>query len=204
MRCRKRVLTLLVAGLVLRPALAGPGVQNGAVHDGQEVDCDLPPVLRVRNTVGINGMGLCVWASWQMAANYQNCRELSGMFDAMRRRPGGGWPDRLDRVMREMAPGVKYRQYLGTDLAFIRQGIEGGRPVCVTYGYGELYGMKTIAHMVLCVGMNDRYTAVLDNNDPGHVWWMTTEEFRRRFVHPGGQGWACYLLTPPPPPVPTN
>jgi hypothetical protein len=99
-------------------------------------------------------------------------------------------------------PGVKYRQYQGADIAFIQEGINSGRPVCVTYGTGELYGMRTIAHMVLCVGMNDKYTAILDNNDPERIWWMPTPEFQKRFIHPGQSGWAWYTLGPPPPPVP--
>jgi len=186
--------------------LAG-GIPNGSTHDGTDVDCDLPKVLRVRNTVGTDGLGLCVWASTEMMARYLGCRELVGVFRQMQGEPGGGWPERVDRVMKQRAPGIKYRQFLGNandGLAFIQAGINSRRPVCVTYGYGELYNMQTIAHMVMCVGMNRRWTAILDNNDPEHIWWMETGEFAKRFVHPHGQGWAWYVMTPPPPPVPRN
>ena len=183
--------------------LASPATPNGETHDGIEVACDLPKPLRIRNTGGTDGAGLCVWASMEMAARYQNCRPLIGVFQRMQKEPGGGWPERVDRVMQRDAPQVKYRQYMGSDLDFIKQGIASGRPVCATYGYGELYGMQTIAHMVLIVHCDDKLTCVLDNNDPGRLWWMATDEFQRRFVH-GGGGWAYYTLAPPPPPVPHN
>lgn len=201
------VVALVVAcfsGWPLAVALGGPGVANGPVHDGQPVDCDLPEVLRVKNVGGSDGAGLCVFASLEMAARYQNERAVMGVFDWMKTQPGGGWPERVDEIMKSRAPNVKYRQYLGGSIDFIQQGIDSGRPVCVTYGYGELYNMQTIYHMVLCVGLSDKWAAILDNNDPGRIWWVPTDEFQRRFVHPDGQGWAVYVLSPPPPPVPIN
>ncbi len=197
---------VIIAFLLFWPlalALAG-SVANGPRHQGQPVDTDVPASFRVRNTGGTDGAGLCVWASTEMMARYLSARELVGVFDYMKTQRGGGWPERVDQIMRQRAPGVKYRQYLGPDIAFVREGIESGRPVCVTYGYGELYGMRTIAHMVLCVGMTDQWAAILDNNDPGRIWWMETAEFQKRFAWPHRQGWAWYVLTPPPPPVPHN
>ena len=64
--------------------------------------------------------------------------------------------------------------------------------------------MQTIAHMVCVVKMTPEWTAILDNNDPDHIWWMPTGEYARRFVHPSGQGWAVAIHLPPPPPVPHN
>lgn len=191
-------------GLLGATAATPLGVPDGARHEGAEVVCDLPDALRVRNTVGTDGQGLCVWASTEMAARYQNCTPLIGIFQQMQHERGGGWPDRVDAVMRKYAPEYRYRQYLGPDIEFIREGLASGRPVCVTYGYGELYGMKTIAHMVLCVGMDDRWAAILDNNDEHRIWWMPIAEFKRRFGWPTGNGWAWYTLAPVPPPVPHN
>lgn len=215
MRLASRALALLGILLLASPTTpiiaaevaatgAGKGYAGGPSRDGLEVMADLPAPLRIRNTVGTDGAGLCVWASTNMAAYYQNVRELFGIFEELQREPGGGWPERVDQKMRQHAPGLKYRQYVGSDLEFIRDGIGSGRPVCATYGYGELYGMRTIAHMILVVGMTDEWTMVLDNNDPDHIWWMPTSEFARRFAWPDGQGWAWYTLAPPPPPVPHN
>lgn len=198
----KWVFQTLITLLVAAGVSLGGGVANGPQHDGSEVDCDIPMEMRIRNTVGINGMGLCVFASMQMEASYQNIQELAGLFDYMKRQPGGGWPQKVDRIMQKLAPNVQYKQYQGDSLDFIQEGINSGRPVCVTMGTGELYGMRTIAHMVLCVGLDDKYAAILDNNDPQRIWWMERETFRQRFIHPNTSGWALYFLNPPPPPVP--
>ncbi len=183
-------------------ALAGSGVANGPEHDGSIVTCDVPDAMRVKNTGGSDGAGLCVFASMEMAARYQNETAIIGVFDWMKTQPGGGWPERVDKILKERCPEVLYKQYSGPNLDFIREGIDSGRPVCVTYGYGEFYGNSKISHMVLCVEMNDVYTGILDNNDPDNIWWMETEEFRKRFVDPSGSGWAFFTMTPPPPPVP--
>ena len=185
-------------------APGGKGFPSGPSHDGVEVMADLPAEFRIRNTVGTDGAGLCVWASTNMMAFDLNVPEMFGIFKELQGEPGGGWPERVDEKMKLHCPGVKYRQYAGADLGFIRDGIDSGRPVCATYGYGELYGNRTIAHMILVVGMTDEWTSVLDNNDPDHIWWMPTGEFARRFSWPNGQGWAWYILAPPPPPVPHN
>ena len=196
--------------LVLSVALAAvaasgreKAIANGPVHDGVEVSTDLPMSLRVRNTRGVDGLGLCVWASTQMMANNLNVDELDDLFGYMQTQKGGGWPERVDEIMKSRAPNRPYLQYIGTDLAFIRRGIESGRPVCVTYGYGEIYP-GSISHMVLCVAMGDRFTAIIDNNEPDVVRWMSTAEFGRRFVAGPGYGWAWYILGSPPPPVPHN
>jgi hypothetical protein len=178
-------------------------IANGAVHMGTEVTADVPKKLRVRNTRGTDKQGLCVWASAQIMANYLNISELFDLFDWMKTQPGGGWPQRVEEVMKARAPNRIYAQHIGADLAFIRKGIESGRPVCVTYGYGEIYD-GTISHMVICVHMDDKITAIIDNNEPEVVRWMSTKEFAKRFTHTDGYGWAWYILASPPPPVPHN
>lgn len=180
----------------------GGGQAGGPEYNGSVVDCDIPRALRIRNTGGSDGAGLCVWASLEMAASYQNCKELIGTFEWMKSQPGGGWPERVDRVMKERAPAVKYKQYMGKELEFIREGINSGRPVCVTMGTGELYGMQTISHMVICIAIDDVNAAIIDNNDPDNIWWMPVEVFHERAMHPNAQLWAFYTLAPPPPPIP--
>ena len=173
-------------------------------HDGAEIRADLDRDLRIRNTVGTDGLGLCVWASLTMGALYHNCEPLFDLFEGMQRERGGGWPSRVDEKMREKAPEVRYEQWVGDDLSFIRSQVDRGRMVCATYGYGELYHMQTIAHMVCVVGLTDEWACVLDNNDPEHIWWMDPAEYLRRFVHPSNQGWAVAIALPPPPPAPHN
>ena len=117
---------------------------------------------------------------------------------------GGGWPEKVERVFKQYAPNLNFVQYEGTDPAMLDKALAEGRAAGVTYGYGERYGMKTIYHMVLLVHLDDKWAAILDNNFPGTYEWMTREEFLRRWVHPGGKGWAYVMLAPPPPPIPHN
>ena len=190
--------------LISSTAHAQLETRNGPVHKGQAVDCDLPEEIRVRNTVGIDGAGLCVWAAMQMSAFYMYCGELLYVFEEKKKERGGGWPARVDEVMRSKAPNLRYEQYLGNDLTFIAKWIKTNRPVCVTFGYGEIYGRRTISHMVLCVAMTDQFTGIIDSNDPGNICWMATSEFGRRFTWPGRQGWAFVVVADPPPPVPRS
>jgi len=48
-----------------------------------------------------------------------------------------------------------------------------------------------------------RLWAILDNNYPGTIEWMTEDQFRRAYTGLGG-GWAVILLAPGPPPPPWN
>ena len=210
---RKLVWTVAVLAFVLLiPFIAVFGadaVRNGDSHDGHDVQADVPKAMRQTNTGGSDGLGLCVWASTQMAAWYQNVPELQELFAYMKTQPGGGWPERVDQIMKAKAPGIPYDQWVGSGwndldegIRYIQEWTASGRPVMVTYGYGELYNNQTIAHMVLCVYCDDQWTAILDNNDTEHVWWMPTSEFKRRFGWPNGQAWGWRIHFAPPPPVP--
>lgn len=207
----KRRLALLV--LFILPCVGG-GVRDyrvvadkaevgGTSHGGVEIQIDLPGLQHVKNFgAPADGKGLCVFASMTMAGRWHNVRPL---FDVIHRvNEGGGWPEKVDQVLRRHAPALKYVQYEGTDPAILDKALAEGRIACVTYGYGERYGMQTIYHMVCLVHLDARYAAVLDNNFPGTYEWMSREEFLRRWVHPGGKGWAYVMLAPPPPPIPHN
>lgn len=204
MRARVKFVVVMAVAVATCGLAVGGWTEVGPGQDSPAIDCDIPAPMRIRNTGGTDGAGLCVFASMQMAASFQNTKELLDIFKYMQTQPGGGWPERVDKIMKERAPNVKYKQYEGSDIDFIQEGINSGRPVCVTLGLGpeKIYGGQTIAHMVLCVGMNEKETSILDNNDPQNIWVIETSEFKRRFIHPNTSGWAFYTLTPPPPPVP--
>lgn len=200
-------LTLVALGWALAAiAEAGPTeTPNGNVHRGKEVAIDLPEGQRVRNTAGTDGAGMCVFASMDMAARWQNVRPLVGIMARLARTErGGGWPEKVDRIVKQHAPGLEIVQYQGTSPAILDLAIRTGRPACITYGYGEFYGNKTIAHMVLLAHLDADLAAVIDNNDPGHITWMARAELLKRWQHGQGYGWAYVLIAPPPPPVPRN
>lgn len=195
---------LVVLAATLGP-VRGQEVANGPVHDGVEVTIDLPAAHHRRNEGGTDGAGLCVWAAIEMAGKWSNVESLAGLWATMKAQPGGGWPERVDRVLQEVAPDLAYVQYEGADPTIMEAALRSGRAVCITYGYGEFYrrrGSDTIAHMVLLVHLDATKAAIIDSNDPEHVTWMSRSELLKRWVHPTGQGWTVVLLAPPPPPAP--
>lgn len=172
-----------------------------------EVTCDLPREARHKNRGGRNGAGLCVFASLDHAALFQNDRAVTGLFQKMFAEPGGGWPQKVDAMMRKYCPRAVYLQYEGNDPGILRLALKTGRMPSVTYnGHDPHYGMnQSIAHMVNLVHLDEKYAVVLDNNFIGDrdLVWLSPDDFSRRW-RGNGSGWAIILLSPPPPPVPHN
>lgn len=180
-----------------------PAVVDGPSHEGVEITVDLPIDQHVRNFgAPKDNLGLCVFASMTMGARWHNVTPLKDVIHKIDK--GGGWPEKVDRVFKQFAPDLKYVQYEGTDPAILDKAMAEGAMCHVTYGYGERYGMKTIAHMVNLVHLDQKWAVVLDNNFPGTYEWMDRSEFLKRWTHPGGQGWAYIMLAPGPPPPPHN
>jgi hypothetical protein len=205
----KPLLTYL--SLLLATAAA---VVGGAVHpDGTEVDCDLPIDRHQRNMGGSDGAGLCVFTSIGMAADWCSETPLVDFRDWMRRRPGGGYPEKVTRMIRELCKerGIaepRYLQLQGDDVELLAQAVRQSHLACVTYSRSPTgrYGGQRIAHMVNCVAAragSSRHWAILDNNYPGSIEWMSEDEFRASYTGLGG-GWAVILLKEGPPPVPRN
>jgi hypothetical protein len=194
------------------PALLSLGAVVGGpiAPDGTEVQNDLPRELHVKNRGGSDGSGLCVFASLKHAAVWQNVEALESIFEYMFRRPGGGWPEKVDAVIRDLckekgAPVPDYVQVQSRDLEILKLACRTGRIPGVTYCFSPSgrYGGARIAHMVSLVHADDRRFGVLDNNFPGTIEWMTPEEFARAYTG-GRNGWAVILLDEGPPPPPSN
>ncbi len=214
----KRLLPFLLAVLLAAPLVAqSPGgfraVVNGpALPDGTEVDCDLPAERHMKNVGGSDGAGLCVFTSIGHAADWCNEPALIDFQRWMRSKPGGGYPEKVTRMIREkcQAAGVPEPPYLqdqSGDLGLLALAVQRGHLACVTYGISPTgrYGGR-IAHMVNCVAARagpQKLWAVMDNNFPGTIEWMSEEDFRRAYTA-GGGGWCVILLKPGPPPPPRN
>lgn len=190
-----------------------PAVIDGPTHDGEEVAIDFPQSQRVKNFgAPRDGLGLCVFASLTMAARWHGVGELDDLIHRVQE--GGGWPEKVDAVLKKEAPNLRYVQYEGLDPAILDLAMLERSPVCVTYGLGELYRDRsnpsgTIYHMVLLVHLSDRSAGILDNNFvdgeyTGKYFWMSRAEFLRRWAHPSGKGWAVRFLAAPPPLPPHN
>ena len=173
--------------------------------DGVEaLVCDLPALEHLKNTGGSDGAGLCVFTSVEHCARWQNEESLRGFQQKMRKEPGGGYPEKLDRMMARYCPNTAYLQYTGADSSLLKLALHTGRMPAVTYGFSPRYGNR-IAHMVNLVHFSDRWACILDNNFPGEdkYEWMKPAEFERRWTL-GNGGWAVFLLNPPPPHIPTQ
>ena len=170
----------------------------------EEITIDLPGNEHLKNCGGVDGLGLCVFTSLAHEGRWQNNPTIANLQATMKSEKGGGWPEKVDQMLKKHAPGTAYVQYSGNDPAILKLALHTGRMPCVTYGYSPRYA-KNIAHMVNLVHLSERWTCVLDNNFPGEnaYEWMTPAEFLRRWKL-GGGGWTIILLDAPPPPIPTN
>jgi hypothetical protein len=197
------LLLILPAG---PPCLAAESRVGGRTSpDGkEELMVDLPGSEHLKNAAGKDGSGLCVFTSLEHSGRWQNVEALRGFQQKMRKEAGGGWPQKVDAMLKKYAAGVSYVQYTGSDPGLLKLTLRTGRMPSVTYGYSPRYGGR-IAHMVNLAHLSDRWACVLDNNFPGEnqYEWMAPEEFYRRWKM-GGSGWAVVLLNPPPPPIPVN
>jgi hypothetical protein len=205
----------LLAALLL-PTLAAlhaqPAKINGPIApDGTELALELPTSLNLKNKGGSDGAGLCVFTSISHSARWQNVQLLSNFRDWMTRYPGGGWPQRVDQMIAHIAAEQHiskpaYVQVTGSDLDVLRLAVKTGRMPGVTYSRSPTgrYGGQRISHMVSLVhASNGGYWAILDNNYPGTIEWMSEKQFRQTYTA-GQSGWAVILLNPGPPPIPTH
>ena len=219
MRRALKTAVLALALSLIEPAVAGDSQHEGChgnAWNGSEVIVDIPDEDCQPNAAGIpgpgekEGSGLCVWATLQMAARWQGIRELDDLFEYMKTQTGGGWPERVERILKERAPGLDFSQYEGDNpVPFIEAALRTGRPVCSTYGYGELYlnsagQMTQISHWILIVGLNGEWGQIKDNNDAFHVTWIKRTELIKRIKYPKGKAWLAVLMPPPPPPIPVK
>ncbi len=206
---RRLLGVLLLAWVPLAAEAAGP-----VSPDGKEVQCDIPLELRMFNTGGIgprgpgSGSGLCVFTSIEHAARYQGEARLFGFQSKMTREVGGGWPEKVDRMIAKYGAGTPYIQVMGCDLKFIRLCLDHGYPLSTTVARG--------AHMVNIVGMTDTHVCLMDNNAPysrqgdkkvdDRLTWKTHAAYAADANAGYGNGiWIVVLLEKgPPAPIPCH
>jgi hypothetical protein len=217
------MLRLFLGALALTLAASGaPAFEPKPPGSGETAD--LPAAVHMRNVGGSDGSGLCVFTSGQHAALFQNVTELKGFRKWMEGQPGGGYPQKWDAMVATYCKlkGVavpQYIQHTGGDVEFLEKSLKTSRIVCITYaGHDTRYGNETIAHMVNLVFLDDTRAAILDNNFPGEMYWMTRKELEDRWRgvdakgndlvvrdrwgrgFPVGGGWAITFLQSPPTP----
>jgi hypothetical protein len=178
---------------------------------------DLPLELHMKNTGGMGrggpgtGVGLCVFTSIEHAAHWQSVEALKGFQKWMTKKPGGGYPQKVDKMVAEYCheqgvPIPRYLQVEGKDLQILRKASQSGRMPGVTFGFSPAghYNGARISHMVSLVHADAKHFVILDNNYPKMYEWMSEQEFLAAYTDTGGYGWAVILLDPGPPPPPWN
>lgn len=178
---------------------------GGKEYQGAQIMCDLPASEKKRNVGGRDGAGLCVFTSIEWAARWSNERRLFDFQKQMRQEPGGGYPEKVDKMIAKYGKGTQYVQHTGGDIEFLKAAIATGRMPGVTYGGYDPHYRGYVAHMVNLVYLDDKLAAISDNNFTGdnEIVWMSTDEFKKRW-NMGSAGWAVVLLAGPPSPVPIN
>lgn len=175
-----------------------------------EIQIDFPLSEHIKNIGSkVDGAGMCVMSSIEMAARWSNMERLRGLRDWCAQEPGGGYPEKVDRQIEKYAKKVlnsekpDYIQYEGKDSQILKTALETGRFPAVTYsGRDRVRYSGSIAHMVCLAHLDDKWAAIWDNNGtPGELIWMTPQEFMTRWTD-GSSGWAFIWISPPPPPLP--
>ncbi len=201
----------IAVGLILLfgTALAGSPHVAGPDDGGMSIQCELPERLHQKNTGGSDGAGLCVYASARHTGRWQDDRAFDGLFEYMKKHPGGSYPEKFDKTLADYCHGAgllipEYVQVQSADLDLLRLACKNGLMPGVTYSYSPTgrYNGQRIAHMVSLVGAFNDWFVVLDNNyiGAGNYEWNPTADFLKS--HKGGGGWAIILLRKSPPPVP--
>lgn len=207
---RKIIAFLLLALVAAAPLVAQTSFVNGPSHEGLELTCDLPEAEHIKNIGSkIDGAGMCVMSSIEMAARFDGLEQLRGLRDWCAQFPGGGYPAKVDEQLAKffkekgIAP-VPYMQYEGNSPEKILDLIDRtGRMACITYGYSPRYGQR-ISHMTCCAMFRGKWGVVLDNNfigDSQYEWVERAELVRRIKI---GSAWVFVWLSPPSPPSPKN
>ena len=170
--------------------------------DGQsQVQVPIPERLKLKNTGGSDGAGLCVFTSVNVSALLQLENGLYRLRDQMTSQPGGGWPEKLDQMIAKFGgSSVDYAQYQGRDTKPLRDALASGRSPAVTYSGRDPHYSGYISHMVNLVGWTDSgAVCIADNNfvAADQYVWMSEAEFLERWAGKGS-GWAVILLRDPP------
>ena len=193
----RAIAPLLIAIVIGQATPLLPSIEGtpNVAPDGTEVAVDLPTTEKKRNTGGRDGAGLCVFTSIEYCARWQNERRLVDFQKEMKKEPGGGYPQKVDKMIAKYGAGTPYIQYEGGDMSIMKDALKSGRGCAVTWGSD---------HMICLFHLDDKWAAVCDNNSPERIQWLTPEAFKRKWTAGGRSGWTVILLAPPPPPIPKN
>lgn len=199
-RCRSCGLPalLLLAALAVftssaraqQPDRRGEVALDQPEYQGVRASAPIPKELHAKNEGGSDGSGLCVVASLRINGRYQRVPGVEALWAEAKKRPGGYYPEKLEKLVGEVMPQEKWASYVGTDPTVLDSWSRRGYPIGATMNTGALYGYQPIHHMIsLAHYRKGQLACVVDNNDPGKFHWMPAAEYDRRWID-AGEGWA--------------
>lgn len=165
-------------------------------RDGTQMSAPVKVEDHQQNTGGSDGAGLCVIASITMAGRSLGIEEVESLWEQAKKEPGGYWPEKFDKLVKRVCPDLRYAHVVGADYETLKRLSDEGIGFGITMDTGELYGYKSIEHMVYGGHFDDRLACFIDNNNPGFYTWVSKDEWKRRSTMNRGEFWAL-ILSPP-------
>jgi hypothetical protein len=149
---------------------------------------NLPAVLRQSNWRGPQGQGSCVHASMISLLRWQYRLNTA---DHWRQTYGDGeWPEDLAEKFNN--EGIRYAYVTNGDVRFLEWACRTRRGCGITVMGG--------AHMVALVHLDDKWAAILDNNNVEKFIWVPRETLIAEWK--ASYGWAVTPIYTPAAPLP--
>jgi len=181
----------ILFALVLLVSVAGCEVVenrgNRAVTKERPV-VNVPLAMRQSNWLGSSREGSCVHASMISLFRWQGRYRTA---DYWRKTYGNGeWPD--DMAAKFDREGIRYAYVENGDVRFLERACRTRRGCGITVMGG--------AHMVALVHLDDKWAAVLDNNNVSKFIWVPRETLIAEWK--ASYGWAVTPIYTPAAPLP--
>ena len=183
----KRIPFALVLLVVVAGCEAVENAGNRVVKKERPV-VNVPLALRQSNWLGSNREGSCVHASMISLFRWQGRYRTA---DYWRKTYGNGeWPE--DMAAKFDREGIRYGYVENGDVRFLEWACRTRRGCGITVMGG--------AHMVALVHLDDRWAALLDNNNVSKFIWVPRETLIAEWK--ASYGWAVTPIYTPAAPLP--
>ena len=181
----------ILFALILLVSVAGCEVVENAgnrVVKKERPVVNVPLALRQSNWLGSNREGSCVHASMISLFRWQGRYRTA---DYWRKTYGNGeWPE--DMAAKFDREGIRYAYVENGDVRFLEWACRTRRGCGITVMGG--------AHMVALVHLDDRWAALLDNNNVSKFIWVPRETLIAEWK--ASYGWAVTPIYTPAAPLP--
>jgi hypothetical protein len=174
------------------PVLGGTVSPDGQTHSVLWVSSlEFPP------NIASAGLGCCSFRALDYCARLQDEPDLVGLPEKMVHDhvPGGGYPEKVDRIISRYAPGTHYWNDTSGDVRILTAAWKSQRPVCIDYSGHDPHYQGPIAHCVTLIAYDPDHdwAAIIDNNYPklDQIVWMSRKALKQRW-----HGWNYGLLKP--------